>query len=80
MEEANRQYQMEIQSRGLLDTIDTIIPLKKIKRTGRGVDRLAAQSNAVVAVNTESTSRTELRSDSNNARKSHERRVIQSER
>ncbi len=41
---------------------------------------MAAQSNAVVAMNTESTSRTERRSDSNNARKSHERRVIQRER
>jgi hypothetical protein len=31
---------MEIQSRGLLNTIDTIIPLKKSKRTEkRGVDR-----------------------------------------
>ncbi len=40
LEEANRQHQMEIQSRGRLDTIDTIIPLKKSKRTEkRGVDR-----------------------------------------
>jgi hypothetical protein len=33
LEEANRQHQMEIQSRGLLNTIETIIPLKKSKRT-----------------------------------------------
>ncbi len=81
MEEANGQHQMEIQSQGRLDTIDTVIPLKESKRMERrGVDRLEAQSNAVVAVNTESTSRTECRSDSNIARKSQERRVIQSER
>jgi hypothetical protein len=42
--------------------------------------QVAAQNNAVVAMNTESTHRTEGRSDSNHARKSHERRVIQSER
>ncbi len=58
MEEANRQHQMEIQSRGRLDTIDTIIPLKKkqekVEERGRQV---AAQSNTVEATNTESTSR-----------------------
>jgi hypothetical protein len=40
----------------------------------------AAQGNEAVAMNTESTSRTERRSESNKARKSHESRVIQSER
>jgi hypothetical protein len=40
LEEAKRQHQMEIQSRGRLNTIDTIIPLKKSKRTSRrGIDR-----------------------------------------
>ncbi len=41
---------------------------------------MAAQSNTVIAVNTDSTSLTERRSDSNNAQKSHEGRVIQSGR
>ncbi len=41
--------------------------------------QVEAQSNAVKATNTGSTSRTERRSDSNHTRKSHERRVRQSE-
>ncbi len=64
--------------------MDTIIPLKKSKKTERrGVvttRQVAAQSNAVEAMNTESTSSTERRSDSKHTRKSHERRVRQSER
>jgi hypothetical protein len=43
MEEANRQHQMEIQgqTRGLLNTINTIISFKKSKRAKRrGIGRL----------------------------------------
>ncbi len=77
MEEANRQHQMEIQglTRGRLDTTDTIIPLKKSKRAERRrVDTLSTEGVA------ESTASTTALSVEKQARKLHERRVLQSER